>query len=59
MVELWDKLTVADEDPEFLDEYNRVIIDGSIPNGEDDNKIDGVNMELFYRDKMMKGLCTQ
>ena len=41
MVELWNKLTIADEDPEFLDEYNRVLSDGSIPNGEDDNERDG------------------
>ena len=38
MVEQWNKLTVADEYPEFLDEYNRVISDGLIPNGEDDNE---------------------
>ena len=34
MVERWNKLTVMDEDPEFLDKYNRVISDGSIPNDE-------------------------
>ena len=38
ILEQWNKLTVADEDPEFLDEYNHVISDGSIPNGEDDNE---------------------
>ena len=37
MLERCNKLTVADEDPDFLDEYNRVISDGSIPNGEDNN----------------------
>ena len=53
MVDWWNKLTVADEDPEFLDESNRVISDVSIPNGEDDDDTykeeqeDGyVNMEL-------------
>ena len=40
MVELWNKLTVADKDPEFLDEYNSFISDGSISNGKEDNKID-------------------
>ena len=40
MLEQWNKLTVADDDPEFLDEYNRVIRDGSIPNVEYDNKTD-------------------
>ena len=53
MVGRWNNLTVAYEDPEFLDKYNRVIGDESIPNGEDDNKTDDeekedtyVNMEL-------------
>ena len=36
----WNKLTVADEYPEILDRYNRVICDVSIPNGENDNKTD-------------------
>ena len=40
MVELWNKLTVADKDREFLDEYNSLISDGSISNGKEDNKID-------------------
>ena len=31
-------MTIADEDPEFPDEYNRVISAGSIPNSEDDNE---------------------
>ena len=63
MVERWNKLTVADQDPEFLDGYNRVISDGSIPNGEDDNEIDGkkqedsyVNMELGLLRKNDDGL---
>ena len=40
MVERRNKLTVADEYPEFLDEYNCVISDGSIPNCEDNNNTD-------------------
>ena len=40
MVERQNKLTVVDEDPWFLDEYNRVISDGSITNGEDNNNTD-------------------
>ena len=47
MVEIWNKLIVEDEDPEFLDKYNRVIIDGSIPNGEENNKTD----EIFKEDR--------
>ena len=59
----WNKLTVSDEDPEFLDEYNRVISDRSIPNREDYNdtddeeKEDGyVNMELGFPRKYDGGL---
>ena len=37
MAERWNKMTIVDEDTEFLDKYNGVISDGSIPNGEDDN----------------------
>ena len=40
MVERWNNLTVADEDPEFLDKYNCVISDVSIPNCEDNNGTD-------------------
>ena len=40
MVEQWNKITVADEDPEYLDEYNFVISDGSIQIGEGDNETD-------------------
>ena len=36
-VDRWNKLTVADEDPEFLENFNSVISDGYIPNGEEDN----------------------
>ena len=38
MVERWNKLTVADEDPEFLDDYNCVISDVSIPSSEENKK---------------------
>ena len=40
MVDRWNKLTVVDEDPEFLDQYIQVISDVSIPNSEDDNETD-------------------
>ena len=40
ILERWNNLRVADEDPGFCEEYNRVIRDGSIPNGEDDIEID-------------------
>ena len=33
----WNKLSIADEDPRFLEELNRVISDLSIPDGPDDN----------------------
>ena len=33
----------SDEDPEFLDKYNRVISDVSIPNGRYNNDTDGEN----------------
>ena len=53
MIELWNNLTVSDEDPGFLYEYNFVISDVSITNGEDNSESDGdeqedsyVNMEL-------------
>ena len=32
-----NKLSISDEDPEFLEELNRVISDSSIPDGPDDN----------------------
>ena len=32
VIDRWNNMTVADEDTELLDEYNRVISDGSIPN---------------------------
>ena len=61
MVEQWNKLTIADEDQEFLDQYNSVISDGSIPNGEVDNEIDDkeqedsyVNMELGLPRKLLR-----
>ena len=34
------KLSIADEDPEFLEEFNQVISDSSIPDGSDDNMSD-------------------
>ena len=40
MVNPWNNLNVADEDPKFLDESNRVISDGSILNGKGDNDTD-------------------
>ena len=48
MVERWNNLTIADEDPEFLDEYNCVISDGSIPNDEDDNETYDEKQEESY-----------
>ena len=36
-VERWNKLSIADQDPEFLEETNRVISDSSITDGQDDN----------------------
>ena len=35
-IDQWNKLSIADEDPEFLEELNRVISDSSIPDGPDD-----------------------
>ena len=40
MVERWNQLTVVEQDPEFLDKYNRVLSYGSITNGEYDNETD-------------------
>ena len=36
----WNKLSIADEDPELLEDLNRVISDSSIPDGPDDNMSD-------------------
>ena len=36
----WNKLSIADEDPELLEELNRVISDSSILDGPYDNMID-------------------
>ena len=36
-IDLWNNLSIADKDPEFLEELNRVISDSSIPDGPDDN----------------------
>ena len=48
MVDRWNKLTVADKDPDLPNEYNCVISDGSIPNGEDNNDTDGEEQEYGY-----------
>ena len=39
-IDWWNKLSITDKDPEFLDELNRVISDSSIPDGPDDNVSD-------------------
>ena len=36
----WNKLSIADEDPEFLEELNWVISDSIIPDGPYDNMSD-------------------
>ena len=36
-IDQWNKLSIADEGPEFLEELNRVISGSSIPDGPDDN----------------------
>ena len=48
ILERWNNLRVADEDPGFREEYNRVIRDGSIPNGEDDIEIYDNEKEYSY-----------
>ena len=48
MVDQWNKLTVADEDTEFLGESNRVISYGSIKNGEDNIETDAKEQEYGY-----------
>ena len=35
-IDLWNKLSIADQDPEFLEELNQFISDTSIPDGPDD-----------------------
>ena len=39
-IDLWNKLSIADEDPEFLEELKRVISDSSISDVPDDNMSD-------------------
>ena len=39
-IDLWIKLSIADKDPKFLEELNRVISDLSIPDVPDDNMSD-------------------
>ena len=36
-VDLWNKLLIADQEPELLEELNRVISDSSTPDGPDYN----------------------
>ena len=36
-VDHWNKLLIADQNPELLEELNQVISDSSIPDGPDDN----------------------
>ena len=36
-IDRWNKLSIAYEDPEFLEKLNWVISDSSIPDGPDDN----------------------
>ena len=62
MVERWNKLTIADENPEFLGEHKCVIRYGSITDGEDNidtdkknRKIDISIWNLVYRENMMTG----
>ena len=39
-IDWWNKLSIADEDPEFLEELNRFISDSRILDGPDDNVSD-------------------
>ena len=39
-IDWWNKLSIAEKDPEFLEELNRVISDSSILDGPDDNMSD-------------------
>ena len=48
MSEQWNKRIVAYEDPDVHDEYNCVINDGLIPNGEDNNETDDKEQESSY-----------
>ena len=48
MAKQWNKLTVSDEDTEFLGESNRVISYGSIKNGEDNIETDAKEQEYGY-----------
>ena len=43
-----NKLTIADDNTEFLDKYNSVISDGSIPYGKDDNETDNEGKKYVY-----------
>ena len=39
-IDRWNKLSTPDKDPEFLEEFNTVISESSIPDGPDDNMSD-------------------
>ena len=39
-IDRWNKLSITDEDPQFLEELNRVMSDSSILDGPDDNVSD-------------------
>ena len=39
-IDWWNKISIADEDPEFFEEFNLFISDSSNPDGPDDNIID-------------------
>ena len=36
-VDGWNKLSILEEDPEFMEEFNRVINDAKVPHGADDD----------------------
>ena len=48
MVDHCNKMTVSDEHPQFLDNPNHVVRNGSIPNSEDGNDTDGEEQEDSY-----------
>ena len=39
-IDRWNKLSIVDEDPEFLEEHTQVISESSIQDGLDDNMSD-------------------
>ena len=52
-----NKLSVADKDPELLEELNRIISDSSIPDGPDDKMSDDKEDQLVYLLFTIKKLC--